>query len=241
MPHNPPPQSLLRDASLFLDFDGTLVRIADRPDEIVVEERTLSLLANLGKKLQQRLTLVSGRASADVLEWLHPLELAVAGSHGLERAGGPVLAPPSLKAGLHQLQQLKAEFPEVLIEEKPMGVALHYRQEPEAKGACRAAAEHVAALTGLQVQPGRMVFELKPGSANKGTALRAIMAEAPHLGTRPIFIGDDLTDEHGFAAARELGGAGILVGEERTTAAEYRLADVDAVHDWLYEAAEALP
>lgn len=236
-----PPPTLLVDASLFLDFDGTLVRIADRPDEIRVEPRLLELLEELGGKLRGRLTLVSGRASADVLGWLHPLRLAVAGSHGLERGGAPALRPPALDESLRHLRAVEARYNGVLVEEKPMGAALHYRQAPEAEDDCRAAAERAAAISGLQIQPGKMVLELKPANGNKGTAVRDIMAEPPNAGTRPIFVGDDLTDEHGFAAARELGGAGVLVGEERETAATYRLAGVEAVHEWLEQAAEALP
>lgn len=236
-----PPTTLLRDASLFLDFDGTLVRIADRPDGIRVEPRLLKLLEELSRKLDGRLTLVSGRSSADVLTWLHPLRLTVAGSHGLERNGAPVDRAPALDECLRHLRSFEARHHGVLLEEKPMGVALHYRQAPEIEEECRSAAEQAAAISGLQVQPGKMVFELKPASGNKGTAVRDLMAEPQHTGTRPVFIGDDLTDEHGFAVVRELGGAGILVGEERDTAATYRLPDVDAVHDWLEQAAEVLP
>jgi len=236
----PPPPTLLHGASLFLDFDGTLVRIADRPGDIRVEHRLLALLEELGSKLDGRLTVVSGRASADVLAWLHPLRLAVAGSHGLERPGMPMSRPPAFDEGLQHLRQVEARHPGVLVEEKPTGAALHFRQAPEAEDECRTAAEHAAALAGLQVQPGKMVFELKPASGDKGTAVRDIMNEPHHAGRRPIFIGDDLTDEHGFAMARGLGGAGILVGEERTTAAIYRLADVPAVHDWLEGATETL-
>lgn len=240
MPLITPPPSLLQNASLFLDFDGTLVNLADAPDAIQVEAGLRDLLARLGDRLQGRLVLVSGRASADVLAWIHPLEVPVAGSHGLERGGDPAHHAPALAEAKRHLGELRTRFEGVLIEEKPMGVAVHFRQVPEAEEACRAAAEHAAAVTGLQVQPGKMVFELKPGSGDKGTALREIMAEPLHAGTRPIFVGDDLTDEHGFAMARELGGAGVLVGEERPTAAEFRLPDVSAVHRWLGQAAEVL-
>jgi trehalose 6-phosphate phosphatase len=90
----------------------------------------------------------------------------------------------------------------------------------------------------MQVQPGKMVFEIKPADGDKGTAIAALMREPANDGRRPIFIGDDLTDEHGFVVVRDLGGAGILVGEERTTAATHRLRDVGHVHRWLTEACE---
>lgn len=233
MPLSPPQPELLLGASLFLDFDGTLVELADRPDTITIGARLPELLADLSRKLGGRLVIISGRASADVRSWLAPLDLPVAGSHGLERPGVPALKSVSLDEGLRFLREVEQRFQGVLVEEKPMGAALHYRQAPGAEEACRIAADQAATITGLQVQPGKMVFELKPASGDKGSAVRAIMAEPLHLGTRPIFVGDDLTDEHGFAAVAELGGAGVLVGEERETAATYRLPDVTAVHDWL--------
>ena len=239
MPLNPPPE-LLHGASLFLDFDGTLVELADEPNAIEVKEHLPNLLSRLSEKLGGRLTLVSGRASADVQSWLAPLQLPIAGSHGLELAGTLLHPSERLAEGLRHLRELQSRHEGVLVEEKPLGAALHYRLAPEAEEACRAAAEHAASVTGLQVQPGKMVFELKPASGDKGTAVRRIMAEPLHAGRRPLFIGDDLTDEYGFAAAQELGGAGVLVGQERPTLAIYRLADVQAVHDWLARAGDLL-
>jgi trehalose 6-phosphate phosphatase len=240
MPLPPPPPSLLRDASLFLDFDGTLVPIAARPDSIEVPPSLLDLLAQLQKQLAGRLTLVSGRASADVLHWLKPLQVAVVGSHGLERAGATTDRPPALEKGIALLRAVAERHGGVLLEEKPLGAALHYREQPGAEDDCRAAAAEAAGLAGLQVQAGKMVFEIKPATGNKGSAVRLLMSEEAHKGARPIFIGDDLTDEHGFEAARELGGAGILVGPQRDTAADYRLPDVTAVHRWLQTSVEAL-
>ena len=78
-----------------------------------------------------------------------------------------------------------------------------------------------------------MVAELRPAGANKGDALKALMREPRFMGARPLFVGDDLTDEHAFGAAAELGGEGILVGPPRETAARYRLELVKAVADWL--------
>ncbi|WP_300973079.1 trehalose-phosphatase [Sphingomonas sp. LHG3406-1] len=237
----PPPPDLMLGASLFLDFDGTLVEIAEAPDAIRVGEGVRQLLADLSDRLGGRLVLVSGRSSADVRTWLAPLALPVVGSHGLELPGRSVSPPDELETGILQLQRLEQRFAGVLVERKPMGAALHYRQAPNAGEACRLAAEQVAAVTGLKVQPGKMVYELKPAEADKGTAIRILMAEPLHADTRPVFIGDDLTDEHGFAVARELGGAGVLVGEERPTAATYRLPGVAAVHQWLNDALERLP
>lgn len=240
MPLPTPPRTLLRDAALFLDFDGTLVSIADRPDAIRVEPELLPLLDRLQAVLDGRLTLISGRASADVRRWITPLKVAVVGSHGLELGAVDDRRSAELEEGLRHLRDLQNRYEGVLLEEKPMGAALHYREAPDAEEACRAAVTRVAASTGMQIQPGKMVFEIKPVGGDKGTAIQTLMQEPLNAGHRPIFIGDDLTDEHGFAVVRDLGGAGVLVGEERETAGIYRLPDVSAVHRWLSDACEEL-
>ena len=94
----------------------------------------------------------------------------------------------------------------------------------------------IAGRHDLLLQRGKMVAELRPAGANKGDALKALMREPRFMGARPLFVGDDLTDEHAFGAAAELGGAGILVGPPRETAARYRLESVKAVADWLQAA-----
>lgn len=240
-----PPVDLLRGGSLFLDFDGTLVDLAPTPDAIQVSIGLRELLARLHYRLDGRVAILSGRSVDDLLGHLGPVALAIAGSHGLERTGtsNEIVAPPppdGLTEAVHVLRGVQEHFPDVLVEEKPFGVAIHFRLAPEAEEACRFAATEVANQTGLVVQPGKMVFELKPSSGTKGGALRAFMAEPPFLTTRPVFLGDDLTDEHGFEAATDLAGAGILVGEERETAAIYRLPGVRAARDWLTTACESL-
>ena len=95
----------------------------------------------------------------------------------------------------------------------------------------------LAGKTGLAVQQGKMVVELRPRGADKGDAVRAFMAAPDFAGARPLFVGDDRTDEDAFRVAAELGGAGILVGPDRDTAAKWRLDDVAAVSAWLAEAA----
>ena len=242
---NEPPKALLNGASLFLDFDGTLVELAPSPDAVKVEEELRGLLTRLQSVLEGRLVLLSGRAVADVRGHLHPVTVAVGGSHGLELAAaeGEVIAgerPAGLTKAIKELRKLAAQYPGVLVEEKPLSVALHYRGAPQAELVCHAAAERAAMECGMTLQFGKMLVELKPASGDKGRALRHFMTQPPFAGTTPIFIGDDLTDEHGFEAASELGGAGVLVGPERATAATYRLEDVRAVRAWLQAASEAL-
>jgi trehalose 6-phosphate phosphatase len=143
--------------------------------------------------------------------------------------------PAALDAALTAFHALAVTRPGVVVEEKPLGVALHYRQAPDAGPACCELAEAVAARTGFSVQHGKMVCELRAHGADKGDAVRRFLSEPPMAGTRPLFVGDDLTDEAGFAAAEHLGGAGIFVGDAagRRTTARYGLPSVSAVHEWL--------
>lgn len=240
-----PPATLLENASLFLDFDGTLVELAPSPDAVQVETELRNLLSRLKERLEGRVALLSGRAVVDIRDHLHPLVLAVSGSHGLEHGAveGDVIAeerPVGLDKTIEAFRKLEVLYPGVLVEEKPVSVALHYRGAPDAEFVCHAAAERAASETGMTLQLGKMLVELKPARGDKGSALLHFMDELPFAGTRPIFIGDDLTDEHGFAAARQLGGAGVLVGPERSTAAIYRLEGVGAVRTWLQTASELL-
>jgi trehalose 6-phosphate phosphatase len=244
-PHLLPHVPAIGDAkaiSLFLDFDGTLVDIAARHDAVMVESSLGRLVAALAERLDGRVAVVSGRSANEILSYLgvagSPAPFAVAGSHGLElrwsdgRHEAPV-RPDGLGEALIAFRALADAHPGVVVEEKPYGAALHYRQAADAGGACDALAEDVAARTGFAVQHGKMVVELRTMGADKGDAVRRFLSESPMAGTRPIFVGDDLTDEAGFAAAADLGGWGVLVGGPRETAARYQLADVAEVHAWL--------
>src|SRR5687768_9748637 len=137
-----PPVDLLRGGSLFLDFDGTLVELAPTPDAIQVSSEVRELLARLHYCLNGRVALLSGRSIDDLLGHLHPVTLAIAGSHGLERTGSSdkVVAPAlleSLAEAVRVLRGVQDHYPGVLIEEKPFGVAIHFRLAPEAEEACR--------------------------------------------------------------------------------------------------------
>ena len=240
-----PPRPLLNSASLFLDFDGTLVDLAPSPEAVRVDDGLRDLLARLQSALAGRLVLLTGRAVTNLRGHLHPVSVAVGGSHGLEFAAaeGEVMAgerPAGLTDVIEEFRKLEIQYPGVLVEEKPLSVALHYRAAPNAELVCHAAAERAAMETKMTLQFGKMMVELKPSTGDKGSALRHFMTQPEFIGTMPIFIGDDLTDEHGFKAARDLGGAGVLVGPERKTAAHYRLEDVSAVRKWLQSASEAL-
>ncbi|TGX46563.1 trehalose-phosphatase [Sphingomonas naasensis] len=235
----PPPASLLDgNASLFLDFDGTLVAIAETPEAVMVDARLRDLLASLHARLNGRVVLISGRPAEQLAQLLDLPALDIVGSHGMEfrHADGRRASadrPAALGAAFERIRRHAERHPGLRIEEKPLGVALHYRQAPEEAGSCETLARELAAEHGLHFQPGKMMVEVRAAGGDKGAAIRALMAEPRMVSTRPLFMGDDLTDEPGFIAAGELGGAGILIGSPRPSAARYRLDDVAAVRDWL--------
>lgn len=237
-----PPSGLLSGASLFIDFDGTLVDLVDRPDDVVADEPLRALLARLAARRKGGLAIISGRSIAQLDVMLGPIArtIALSGSHGSEHRWGDISAhpmrPTALDAAAERFHDFAAHHPGVLVEVKSFGTALHYRQAPDAAGAARAIAEDVGKLLGLTIQPGNMMVELRVPGSDKGVAVRRLMDRPPMAGTRPIFIGDDLTDEPGFVAARELDGDGVLVGPPRPTAASYGLPDTGAVRTWLESA-----
>ncbi|MBD2842119.1 trehalose-phosphatase [Erythrobacter rubeus] len=237
----PPPTlaSLIAEqpAALFLDFDGTLVELAPGPDAIEPRAGLARELSKLADRLEGRCALVSGRGVSDIEQHLGSLDIAVAGSHGsdMRRRDGTVLGQGALSLPAEIDHEMRAFATSNMIdyEDKPHGAALHYRSNPEAGEAARSFAEQLADRHGWAAQHGKSVVEIVAKSANKGAAVAAFMAEEPFAGARPIFIGDDLTDEAGFSACAKFGGAGILVGTRPGTGAQYSLPDVQSVHEWL--------
>lgn len=233
-----PPPALPGRPALFLDMDGVLAPITATPDEVGPEPRRRRMLLRLLDRLDGRVAVLSGRTIAEIDRICEGVVPCVAGVHGLERRGadGRVrrLDPhPALGAVHGDLEAFARDRPGVLIEDKALGVTLHYRQAPGFGREARDLARRLAHHHGLTLQPGDMVQELKTPGADKGRALAAFMAEAPFKGAVPVMAGDDLTDEFAFAAAAGLGGFGVLVGPPRASAAAHRLAGPAAVMDWL--------
>lgn len=234
----PPSPDLLDDAALFLDFDGTLVELAETPDAVRVSPALGPLLERLRRRLGGRLAIVSGRALGDLERHVPLAGIAFSGSHGLELQWPdgtrlPLSAPLGLDDAREAVTRFAAAAPGLLVEGKPAGIALHYRLAPQEGPRAGIFMAALAKRHGWEVQHGAMVVELRPRGATKGVAIKAFMRATDFADARPVFVGDDLTDEHGFAAAAALGGAGVLVGTGRETAARYRLGSVAAVADWL--------
>ncbi|MGE5145388.1 MAG: trehalose-phosphatase [Candidatus Eiseniibacteriota bacterium] len=251
-PHRPSPGPTLPEPAaewaLFLDLDGTLVDIAERPDAVAVDAGLPSLLARLARLTGGALAVVSGRGLDDIDRILAPCRLPTAALHGLVRRDAKGAITNSAANGTlvdrarTALASFAANHPGVVLEDKGLAIALHFRQVPHAEAAARATvAAVVAALAGrVHVQEGKMVLEIRATGADKGAAVEAFMAEIPFRGRTPVYIGDDLTDEDGFAAVNRLGGRSIKVGHGASKA-DWRVPSVAALRDWLEATAREAP
>lgn len=240
----PPPPVRAEGMALFLDMDGVLAPLAATPDAVVPVARRTAALKAVAGKMEGRVAIVSGRTIAEIDRISDHAVVSASGVHGLERRlkDGSIrrqTADGGVARALRAFQLFAADRPGMIVEDKGVSAGLHYRQAPDQAKAAEDLARRLQAETGLTLQPGHMVMELKTPGADKGTAVTAFMQEPPFKGAIPVMLGDDLTDEYGFAAAAALGGYGVLVGPQRSTAARYRLDDVDAVLTWLEAVAEA--
>ena len=238
----PPPADLLDGATLFLDFDGTLVDLAPRPDMVAVDPPLAALMRSLAARLDGRLAVISGRSAGDIATLFGTPGFAIAGSHGLEIVhadGRREIAerPSALDAIRAEMLAFADADPGLLVEDKPLGVALHYRGAPAFESEAHILARALADRHALRLQSGKMMVEVRSAAGDKGSALAALMREPDMASARPVFAGDDDTDEPAFAAAIETGGYGILVGEPRDTSATHRLPSVAAMRAWLEAAA----
>jgi trehalose 6-phosphate phosphatase len=234
---------LCPSCALFLDFDGTLVDLAPQPDAVIVPAGLGGTLQALSHYLGGALALISGRPIEQIDAFLRPLHLPVAGVHGTERRGAAGVVTLLSTHPLQRVEEaalaLAARHPQLRVENKRGSLALHYRQAPELEPLClqtmQAAVQESPGLTLLR---GKMVVEAKPGGSSKGHAIEAFMQEAPFAGRRPVFVGDDCTDEVGFATVQRLQGLGIKVGDGPSVAWQ-RLATPAAVRYQLQTAVAA--
>ncbi|AIY42435.1 Trehalose-6-phosphate phosphatase [Collimonas arenae] len=185
------------------------------------------------------LAIVTGRPLEEIDHFLAPLRLPAAGVHGVERrsADGRLtyLPVPAVERLLPYLSPLVSRHPGLLLEVKRGALALHYRRAPECEHACLLAmTEALLQEQGFVMLRGKMVVEAKAADISKGSAIAAFMQEAPFAGRRPVFIGDDITDEAGFAWVQSAqgGGLGIKVGPGDSQA-HARLASAAAVRAML--------
>jgi trehalose 6-phosphate phosphatase len=230
--------------ALFLDFDGTLVELAARPEAVHVPAMLPSSLARMSERLGGALAVVSGRPIGDLDHFLAPLRLPLAAEHGAQRrtSGDAVImsvASPDLSAVIHRITAFADQHSGLRVETKTAAVALHYRQAPDLEALClQAMSEAAESTASVELLHGKFVFEIKPFGVSKGTAITDFMKQAPFKGRMPVFAGDDVTDEAGFAAVQAMGGVGIKIGPGSTLAAA-RMASPAVLLAWLETAASS--
>ena len=215
-----PERAALGDWAIFLDLDGTLLDLAPRPDAVRVPEDLAESLDALRRSCDGAVAILSGRPLDTIDHFLRPLRLPAAAEHGavLRRADGSI--DPSDTAAIvpvawrNAIRAMIGGWPGALMEEKPHGFAVHYRANPGLESEVSAALRQVAAADDdFEVLPATMAREIRHRMAHKGNALCRLMETAPFADRRPLFIGDDVTDEDAIRAAEQLGGRGLRVDE----------------------------
>lgn len=246
MPMLPP----LQKCAFLLDIDGTLLDLAPAPDQVVVPKGLRTALQTLFEKTSGALAFVSGRSINDIDRIFAPTVLPAIGGHGAEMRVTPqeqacaTSAEPLSKELKRRFVALKERDPGILIEDKGYSVAIHYRNAPHAE---RFIFERVAAIRGelteapIEILPGKRVVEIKGAGFSKATGIRELMIKPPFKGRRPIFLGDDVTDDSVFAIMPDLKGLSFSVGRKaRGVAGQF--ARARDVRRWLSElAGTALP
>jgi trehalose 6-phosphate phosphatase len=222
-------------SALFLDFDGTLVEIADDRDQVFLDQQTSKDLVLLSAILSGAMAIISGRDIDDLARRV-PSDLLRLGNHGAYRleigqiAGNftPLLRQKTIEEITARGNAMGAE-----VEVKKTSIALHYRSRPHLQSDCIALlAEFAGSTSGLVLQTGKMVAELKMAGLDKGSAIKNCMAASPFIGRHAVFIGDDTTDEDGFEAVTQLGGTAIKIGPPPTGATVFAESPAQ-VREWL--------
>jgi trehalose 6-phosphate phosphatase len=228
------------EIAYFFDLDGTLVDIVDSPAQVRPGHEIRLLIETLDRSVGGALALITGRSIADIDHLFPDSHLCVAGQHGVERrdASGAMSQhghrPPHLDLVRDRLAASVGRHPGLILEDKGLSLALHYRRAPQFVAAAHRLMHWACSTMGQEycLQVGKSVVELKPAGKDKGAAVADFMAEAPFAGRTPIFVGDDVTDEYGFDVVNRLGGYSVKVGAGPTTA-RWRLPNARAVIEWL--------
>ncbi len=211
--------------ALFLDVDGTLLDLAERPEDVTVPDGLVETVAGARDRTGGALALVSGRPIAELDRLFAPLRLSAAGVHGAELrfdpdsepepAPGIADMPPALRTAVNDVL---GDFPGTFVEDKRFSLAVHYRQAPDIGGPLRARLSDLVEpfrKAGIAMLDAHCAFELKSSGFDKGKAVAAFLSKPPFQERTPIFIGDDDTDEAGFAVVAACGGCAYSVGRPR--------------------------
>lgn len=241
--------SFTRHWALFLDVDGTLLDLADHPANVTVSPEVLALIQQLRGHLDGAIALISGRELRSLDELFGIRELAAAGLHGVELRFGngsldtrvQTVDTAALNLFRKRLKRLAEAHNGLWLEDKGLGIAVHYRQAPELQQDVEHILTEVLAERSdeFQLQRGKMLAEIKSRRFDKGFAIREFMGSSPFSGRVPVFIGDDITDEDGFAVVNEMEGYSIKVGDG-SSLARYHLPAPRDVINWLHQYARFL-
>ena len=233
--------------ALFLDVDGTLIDLAARPTDVVVPAGLTRTLAKIERKLAGALAFVSGRAISDLDRLFKPLRLRASGVHGAEMRFDPGQREASTPAAIElprslrtALMRVVAAFPGAFVEDKRFSLVVHYRLTPSAERPLREAVTRVidsAKTTAVEVIDGHCAIELKAPGFDKGGAIAAFLSTPAFRDRTPVFVGDDASDESGFALVAARGGYAYSVGQKRWGTIGV-FPEPKAVREWLAEFAE---
>ncbi|MFV5362623.1 trehalose-phosphatase [Acinetobacter oleivorans] len=230
--------SLDKNYCLFLDIDGTLAPFQINPEQSFIPNTTLETIKKI-IKLNIPVIAVTGRDVDTACELLQPIEIPVAGLHGLDIYFGsdnyirPDLSSINFKKLKQDIIKSCEKYPELLIEDKGYSIALHYRKNPNLENVAINIMHQINPdYPQLKINHGKFVVELIPNQADKGKAIQTILNHLNLPSVVPIFIGDDLTDESGFIFINQHAGLTIKVGSGETQA-KYRLKDIDNVANFL--------
>jgi trehalose 6-phosphate phosphatase len=233
--------------ALFIDIDGTLLGIAPTPDAVLVPPSLIEVLERLVLGLDGAVALLTGRRIADADRLFAPLKMIAAGVHGTElrseRSGSIImLAPPVSPQFVEAVNRIGALSPGVLVEQKGAGMAVHYRNAPEATQEVITELNRIVAddTYDITLRRGRKVVEALPRGFSKATALTWLAERPPFKGRMPVMIGDDVGDESALQLAEKLGGAGLRVAGEHFSRSEADFDGVDSVRAWLADLARGL-
>jgi trehalose 6-phosphate phosphatase len=237
-PTHPAPPLPDSPIALFLDIDGTIAPLASTPQDARIPGETLAILRMLRQYTNGSVALISGRNLADI-DRISDDVFPAAGQHGLE-----LRTDSTVEAGAHdtgamtevakEIRHFTDSHPLLLVEDKGLSVAVHYRRAPELAAMVEEKLSSLAAhhADRLCLQRGKMVAELRMAGGGKGNAIQRLLRTPAFAGKMPVFAGDDSTDEDGFIAVNALHGMSIKIGGGESVA-QWRVASVEDFTSWL--------